>query len=176
MSISLDFQPDSKVDEAFNDFEATQLPNFVSIFKDKIKEWPQYSDPDKINESNDENSISEEIQVMMMSHKQFFVTHAHQKDIGSLEIKKLLNKSLRVSHLMGSMSKDVGNHYSEFQLAENPMSPSSAMSPLDLDRLTLQVSDYQNLVEVLKQKLKILCQHHSNEFDQGMKNINFIVK
>jgi len=97
------------------------------------------------------------------------------KNIAKIEIKKLLNKNARLSLLLSNQS----SYPLDMQSQSSDISPSQATfveNPLDLDQLTLQLSDYQNLVDLLQYRLKIQCQHHSNEFDQGMKSVNAIVK
>ena len=65
MSIELEFQYDSKVDKEYHDLEGTQLPNFVSIFKNNKKSWPLFSEMDE-NQQQDENDEYISLQIERM--------------------------------------------------------------------------------------------------------------
>lgn len=86
---------------------------------------------------------------------QFFMKREiSTKNIAKIEIKKLLNKNVRLSLLLSNQS----SYPLDMQSQSSDISPSQATfveNPLDLDQLTLQLSDYQNLVDLLQFRLKI---------------------
>lgn len=119
----------------------------------------------------------EQIQEQKTAMPQFFMKDISTKNIAKIEIKKLLNKNVRLSLLLSNHSSYPVDYQSNSQLSDfSPSQGTFVENPLDLDQLTLQLSDYQNLVDLLQYRLKIQCQQHSNEFDQGMKSVNAIVK
>lgn len=129
-AIQEDLQNDIKQKAEAN--KGQELPRLISIFKK-----PKAKPAEEIGQQDlNEQDVLEQIEEQKQAMPQFFMKDISTKNIAKIEIKKLLNKNVRLSLLLSNSSSYPLDHQSQ----SSDFSPSQATfveNPLDLDQLTL---------------------------------------